>query len=88
MPSEAFLYSHPVIKSSLAKILEINRDEFDQRCRLSVTEIGGGSGFSSTYKLLVRDSGAEGLEDRKGCVEWTFFMKVVEGEGMVRGTYV
>lgn len=88
MPSEAFLCSHPVIKSSLAGILEINRDQFDRRCRLSVTEIGGGSGFSDTYKLLVRGSGADNLEDRKGDVDWTFFMKIVEGEGMVRGTYV
>lgn len=88
MPSEATLCSHPVIKSSLAKILEINRDEFDHRCRLCVMGLGGGSGFSCTYKLLVKDSGAAGLKERKEGVEWVFFMKVVEGEGMARGAYV
>lgn len=78
MPSTSSLETNPVLISSLARILEIEEGEFEKRCKVSVTSIGGESGFSSVYKMRVFENDQE----------WLWFLKVVEGEGMVRGMYI
>jgi len=77
MPSTSSLETNSVLISSLARILEIEEGVFEKRCRVSVTSIGVGSEFSSVYTVGVFENGEE----------WLWFLKVVEGEGMVRGMY-
>lgn len=78
MPSISSLTTNPVLVSSLVRILEIDEVEFREKCKIVVTSIAGASEFSSVYKVVVNDS-------RDGGEEWAWFMKVTEGEGMVRG---
>ena len=77
MPSTSSLERNPVLISSIARILGIEVGEFEKSCKVSITSIGGGNRFSSVYKVGVLENGEE----------WLWFLKVVEGEGMVRGMY-
>ncbi|KAF8426564.1 Fructosamine kinase-domain-containing protein [Tirmania nivea] len=77
MTSTSTLETNPVLISSLARILEIEEGEFEKRCKVSVTSISGGSQFSNVYKVGVFENNEE----------WLWFLKVVEGEEMVRGEF-